>query len=51
MKKIPIEQRERLFGNIQKGKNRGGSVLGGPSPEREPSPSKVIAAKAVLNTK
>lgn len=51
MKKIPIEQRERLFGSIQKGQNKGGGVFGGSSPEREPSPSKVVSTKPQLKRK
>ena len=29
LKKIPIEQRDRLFESIKKGQNRGGGVFGG----------------------
>ena len=51
LKKIPVEQRERLFDGIQKGKNRAGGVFGGSSPEREPSPSKLVSSKGLQPTK
>lgn len=51
IKKIPVEQRDRLFDGILKGKNRAGGVFGGGSPEREPSPSKLVSSKGLQLTK
>ena len=51
LKKIPVEQRERLFDNIKKGCNKNGGVFGGVSPDREPSPSKLISSKGNVPTR
>jgi hypothetical protein len=43
MSKVPVEQRSRLFHSIKKGSNKAGGVFGGASPDREPSPNKVVS--------
>lgn len=51
LQKISVDQRERLFQSIQKGKNKCGGVFGGTSPLREPSPSTFISGLTKATSK